>query len=612
MNLTSTILVFSIISFIILVFFIYFTILTIKKSKKKSTISPMIFLTAGVFLSTCLIFFPLYEYIYFEHDSSFFGIYKAICLSIHNSMRLFVLDGEFDTLKDFFNDNINNSLILNLISIYSASLFVLAPITVIGVGLSFFKNLTTMILYTFNTKNNFYYMSVLNEHSLILAEDILKTNKKDKQIIFLDVDDDKRDDDLIFRAKSIGTLLFKQNINELAIKKPSSKKIIKCYFISENEEKNLRDSLSFIKHYNNNDKYNHKNFQCYVFSRTADSTLLLDNIIKGNMKVRRVNESRNLILNILKNNSIFDRYIQRKNYKEINIMIVGLGQYGTELLKAICWCGQMVGYKLTINVIDKRKDLKEIIYSEAPELIEKNNLTVRGEAQYNIIFHDETDILSGKFPDIIDKFIGTTSAYLMLGSDELNIKSAIKLRELFGRLHLDKKCDIPKIYATVTNHEKTDIINEVGGLKNFKQQSYDINFIGDIRTEYSEEVVEQKDLEEKGLKCHLRWSNTVENKISDTANYNNFEYYRKSSISEVVYSELRKSLGIDLNDDPTNNDLISEYEHRRWNAYMRSEGYVFKNDRDDVAKTHPSLTIYRKLSKNEQDKDLEVLKASND
>ena len=79
------------------------------------------------------------------------------------------------------------------------------------------------------------------------------------------------------------------------------------------------------------------------------------------------------------------------------------------------------------------------------------------------------------------------------------------------------------VFSEAIANEKTDIINEVGGLKNFKQQSYDINFIGDIRTEYSEEVVEQKDLEEKGLKCHLRWSNTVENKISDTANYNNFE-----------------------------------------------------------------------------------------
>ena len=111
MNLSSTIIIITIVSFLILLLFVYFTILTGKKSKKKSTISPMIVLTAGVFLSTCLIFFPLYKYTYFDGDTSFFGIYKAICLSIHNSMRLFVLDGEFDTLKDFFNDNINNSLV---------------------------------------------------------------------------------------------------------------------------------------------------------------------------------------------------------------------------------------------------------------------------------------------------------------------------------------------------------------------------------------------------------------------------------------------------------------------------------------------------------------------
>ena len=134
--------------------------------------------------------------------------------------------------------------------------------------------------------------------------------------------------------------------------------------------------------------------------------------------------------------------------------------------------------------------------------------------------------------------------------------------------------------------------------------------MGNIRTEYSEEVIEQKELEDKGLKCHLRWSKTVEEQDENIKLYNTYEYYRKSSMSEVLYSELRKSLGIELNDDQETKDLISDYEHRRWNAYMRTEGYVYNATRDDIAKTHPSLIVFDDLSQAEKDKDTEVLKAS--
>lgn len=606
MELTNKLIIFTSLSFIILILFITLAIYFTKSSKHKTTISPMLVLTVGVFVAVAIIFYPMYEKQYMDNNS-FYTVYKCISLSIHNSMRLFVLDGEFDALNEFISSNDINPVFADIFSVYSVSLFILAPITVIVVGLSFFKSLTTIVKYTLSNKKYYYYMSELNEHSLILAEDILKTDKKNKQIIFFDVQSYDEESELIFKAKATGALMFSQDINELAIKKPSNKRIVKCYFIAEDEDENLKDSLSFINHYNKKDEYNTANFQCYVFSRTADSTLLLDNIEKGNIKVRRVNESRNLIINILRNNSIFDNYIEKDGVKEINIMIVGLGQYGKELLKAICWCGQMVGYKLTINVFDKRTNLSSIIESEAPELIKLIGCKAKGEAQYDIIFHDGIDILSTEFHSEINKVANTTMAFVLLGDDELNIRSAIRLRELFGRLSLDGKCKLPGIYAAVTNYEKTDIINSIGGLKNFKEKPYDINFIGNIRTEYSQEVVEQTELEEKGLKCHLRWSKTVEDEIQNLVLYNKFEYYRKSSMSEVLYSELRRSLGIELVHDQ---ELVSDYEHRRWNAYMRTEGYVYNKTRDDIAKTHPSLIVFDDLSQEEKDKDTEVLKAS--
>jgi hypothetical protein len=52
-------------------------------------------------------------------------------------------------------------------------------------------------------------------------------------------------------------------------------------------------------------------------------------------------------------------------------------------------------------------------------------------------------------------------------------------------------------------------------------------------------------------------------------------------------------------------------EHRRWNAYMRSEGYVFsgstdKKSRNDLAKMHHDLVNFADLSEEEKRKDSSV------
>jgi hypothetical protein len=44
-------------------------------------------------------------------------------------------------------------------------------------------------------------------------------------------------------------------------------------------------------------------------------------------------------------------------------------------------------------------------------------------------------------------------------------------------------------------------------------------------------------------------------------------------------------------------------EHRRWNAYMRTEGYVYAETRNNLAKTHPCLVKFDELPLKEQEKD---------
>lgn len=56
------------------------------------------------------------------------------------------------------------------------------------------------------------------------------------------------------------------------------------------------------------------------------------------------------------------------------------------------------------------------------------------------------------------------------------------------------------------------------------------------------------------------------------------------------------------------NRTIAELEHKRWNAYMRSEGYVYVHGekRNDMAKIHHLMIPFNELPPKEQEKDIDV------
>ena len=56
---------------------------------------------------------------------------------------------------------------------------------------------------------------------------------------------------------------------------------------------------------------------------------------------------------------------------------------------------------------------------------------------------------------------------------------------------------------------------------------------------------------------------------------------------------------------------IETIEHRRWNAYMRAEGYIYSGSperasRNDLAKMHNNLVEYSSLSDEDKRKDSRV------
>jgi hypothetical protein len=149
----------------------------------------------------------------------------------------------------------------------------------------------------------------------------------------------------------------------------------------------------------------------------------------------------------------------------------------------------------------------------------------------------------------------------------------------------------------------------LAGIKNYKGQEYDIEFIGDIESSYTEDVIISSDLERKALASHKK--NYPEDEFWT------YEYNYRSSIASIIHMKARIMCGIPgaakKEEDLTvaERDIIEKLEHRRWNAYMRAEGYIFSGSKDpssrnDLAKMHHDLVDFSSLTDKEKRKDSRV------
>ena len=432
----------------------------------------------------------------------------------------------------------------------------------------------------------------MNDKSIVLATDIKSKHKK-SAIVFTDVFEDNEEKiyELIEQARNLGAICFKKDILVVNFKKHSESKSISFFTIGSNETENLNQSLKLIENYRSRD-----NTHIYIFSTKIESELLLTAIDKGKVKVRRINEVQSLVNRILyeRGSIIFVSAREDTNGdKRISAVVVGMGNHGTEMVKALTWYGQMDGYRLEINAFDKDELAEKKFVALAPELMSSdyNGVDVEGEAQYQITIHPDVDVQTITFADKISKITNASYVFVALGNDDMNINTAVNLRMYFERIKIH-----PVIQAVVYNSQQRKALE---GIANYRGQAYDIEFVGDIESSYTEDVIIDSELEDDALKRHLKWGKEEE--------FWTYEYNYRSSMASAIHMKARVKCGIpgadkkeaDLSDEERT--IIETLEHRRWNAYMRAQGYIFsgstdKSSRNDLAKMHHDLVDYSSLT----------------
>ncbi len=576
---------------------IFSLIISRNKFAKKHKISFFQSFLSGVFVASFLMFLPVQ---FATAEISLPGCWGAFLLTLFNSVKIFASGCEFNIIKDaiqFCPDGLKV-----LYQSWAATLFVTAPLFTFSFVLSLFKNISAYFKYLCAFNKDAYVFSELNEKSLALADDI-KANNENAVIVFTDVFPENKEStyELTERALNLGAVCFKKDILLVDFSRHSINKSVSFFTIGCNETENLNQALKLIENYRNR-----KDTHIYVFSTKTGSELLLTSVDKGSVKVRRINEVQSLVNRVLyeKGEVLFESARDVSDgKKKISAVVVGMGNHGTEMVKALSWFGQMNGYELEIDAFDKDPLAKEKFIALAPELMspDYNGVSVEGEAQYKIIIHPGTDIESTKFIDEVLKIRDTSYVMIALGNDDVNINTAVNLRMYFERMKIH-----PVIQAIVYNSQQKKALE---GIKNYRGQEYDIEFIGDIESSFTEAVIIDSELEDAALKLHMKWGKEEE--------FWTYEYNYRSSMASAIHMKARKQCGIpgaskkeeDLTDEER--AAIEALEHRRWNAYMRSEGYVFsgskdKSSRNDLAKMHHDLVDYSSLSDEEKRKDSKI------
>ena len=368
------------------------------------------------------------------------------------------------------------------------------------------------------------------------------------------------------------------------------------FIIGKDEAENVKESLDFIEQYKERE-----GTWVYVFSNKIEGEILLSAPDKGKIKVRRISDVRTLIYSILreKGELLFrDAVVSEENpdTKVISALVVGIKRCGAEMVKSLAWFGQMTGYKLEIKAVDKDADALDKFASCCPELMKEGyngNFSDDGEAQYNITIKGNVGIDSLEFEEEVESMKEITYAFVDVGDDEENIGVAVKLRSILAKMGKESR-----IQAVVYNSDRKKALE---GARNHSGQSFDVDFVGDAESFYTMDNIINSELEAEALKRHMRWGGEED--------FWKFEYNRMSSVASALHKRMKVLCNVPgiLKEPQERSDeerlSLRKLEHRRWNAYMRSEGYRYAEKRNNLAKTHHCLVTFDLLSDSEKAKD---------
>lgn len=526
--------------------------------RKHGRMNPFHVLFGGTFIAIVLLILP----------AAGVRSVNAVLTALHTVMRVFLADGGLEVLPP---------LVSPLYYGWAAVLFILAPVLTFGFVLSFFKDLMALLrlglVGCFRKK--WYIFSELNEQAVAFAKSV----PADQKVLLIFTSTKDADESDISDAADLGAVL----LNRTEFHRLKLKRGAEAFFfaIGRNSQRNLAAAVNVIERHGLRGKT-----WLYAFAPEEAAELVLDSALESAhvITVRRIDPELSLVHQTLYEESIFENAIAENGIRRIAAVVLGLGNIGAQLTKALCWCGQMDGYQVDIQAFDKSAGAVERLAVECPSLLEHSGKGGADEDRYTLTLHGGVDFMSIAFGELVKP---ASLVFIAMGADQYNIAAALEVRAIFERMGC-----MPRIYAFVYDSAQAGLLHRQE-LRNYKGQDYGIKIIGDFAEQYSYRNILHSEIDQDALAVHLHSG-------SGPAEYfYRYDYCYRSSVAGAIHAKWVKTLG--LSPSPM-------VEHCRWSAYMRSIGYRYAPVRSDRAKTHPAIVPYRKLPLAEQEKDRNIVK----
>jgi len=307
----------------------------------------------------------------------------------------------------------------------------------------------------FSLKNKQYVFTGFNEASILLAKDLIRT-KDDISVLFLLPYMEIKNSELFEQLDGLGFIIMYVSFDDNNMFKISDKQFEKwraCFFIENDEDINIKMALKFIRRLNEAKFQKDMEIDIYIRAETEDMELLF------------TDKADYLHLHVFNQSDITARQFvlahpmlkaPETECSENNILILGFGHIGIELLKKSICDAQYSDKQLSVTIIDEQFDTH---YSDflfrCSEAIEK----------YNIVFNpNDINYARSKrfFSWLLEKrnngdvlnLISFNRIFVALGDSRLNIDVAQTICDLRRKLELVNSKDV--IFAHV--HE-TDSYN---------------------------------------------------------------------------------------------------------------------------------------------------------
>lgn len=453
-----------------------------------------------------------------------------------------------------------------------------------------------------------YVFSELNDRSLALAKSIRQEKDHRGTILFTDayVDhDEEMGAERLASAKALGAICLSDDILNLGSRLGPNARF---FLMDDSEEANLH-TLSALTEAPYIGSKMLKNSEIYLFSqsdlagelmkRTAEA--FRAGVAEEDVPLLRVVPGQtNLIYGLLSRMPLYEPLVGT-HQKELHLTVLGTGPVGTEMFLASTWCGQILDVALHIHLVslESEGDFRSRIDAISPEILRSATpgdpilrIYPQGEELAQPYFHlhyTQTD-LSGDglrayllTPDETG-FRPVDSDYFLsaLGSDQRNLTAANVVRRNVGAARLT---DRPEKKATLAyilyDRSLSYMVNGGSDSGNLRMYAF-----GSSEQVYSCRNVFMTSMESDAFALCQNYSKR------DMAAFLKDEYGWRANMARALHLKYKRFSAGAVTGDPDPQAELARYkdrvtgpdrtlfnrltwlEHRRWNAFIRSQGFT--------------------------------------